>query len=83
MGKLGTKGMTPAQLAVAWVLAKTPAFVPVVGAKTEAHLRDSLAAVDKPLSPADLAALESLVPVGAFAGDRYATEQMHHLDSEK
>lgn len=78
-----SKGMTPAQLAVAWVLAKKPAFVPVVGAKTEAQLRDSLAALDTPLSPADLAALEALVPAGAFAGDRYATEQMHHLDSEK
>lgn len=77
------KGMSAAQLAVAWVLAKQPGFVPVVGAKTEAQLRDSLGALEQPLGAADVAALERLVPEGAFAGDRYAPEQMRHLDSEK
>jgi aryl-alcohol dehydrogenase-like predicted oxidoreductase len=77
------KGMTAAQLAVAWVLAKRPAFVPVVGAKTEAQLHDALGALEKPLTAADLAALEERIPAGAFAGPRYAAEQMKHLDSER
>ncbi len=74
------RGMTPGQLAVAWVLGRQPAFVPVVGAKTRAQLDDSLGALDKPLSPKDLAALESLVTV---SGDRYSPEQMRMLDSER
>jgi aryl-alcohol dehydrogenase-like predicted oxidoreductase len=76
------RGMTPAQLAVAWVLAKRPSFVPLIGAKTEAQLADSASARDKPLGAADLAALDALVPEGAFAGERYGAEQMKHLDSE-
>jgi aryl-alcohol dehydrogenase-like predicted oxidoreductase len=77
------RGLTPAQLAVAWVLAKQPTLVPVIGAKTEAQLRDSLGALTKPLSAADVAALERIVPAGAIAGERYSAEQMRHLDSEK
>jgi aryl-alcohol dehydrogenase-like predicted oxidoreductase len=77
------RGMTPGQLAIAWVLAQKPAFVPIVGAKTRAQLDDALGALDRPLSGDDLAALEALVPPGAFAGDRYGAEQMRHLDSER
>jgi aryl-alcohol dehydrogenase-like predicted oxidoreductase len=77
------RGMTAAQAAVAWVLARQPAFVPIVGAKTPAQLHDLLSVLDKPLGPADVAELEALFPPGAIAGDRYATEQMRHLDSEK
>jgi len=77
------RGMTAGQLAIAWVLAKQPALVPIVGAKTIAQLDDALGALDKPLSKEDVAALEALVPAGAIAGDRYAAEQMKHLDSER
>jgi aryl-alcohol dehydrogenase-like predicted oxidoreductase len=77
------RGLTPGQLAVAWALAAQPGFVPLVGAKNRAQLADSLAALDKPLSVADLKALDALVPEGAIAGTRYAAEQMAHLDSEK
>jgi aryl-alcohol dehydrogenase-like predicted oxidoreductase len=76
-------GRTPAQLALAWVLAKQPTLVPVVGARTRAQLDDALGALDKPLTVAEIAALEQLVPPEAFAGTRYAAEQMRHLDSEK
>lgn len=75
------RGMTPAQLAVAWVRAKTPGYVALVGAKTRAQLADALAL--KPLRPADVAALEALVPSDAVAGTRYGAEQMRHLDSER
>ncbi len=74
------RGMTPGQLAIAWVLARQPGFVPVVGAKTHAQLEDALGALERPLSREDLAALEALVSV---SGDRYGAEQMRHLDSER
>ena len=77
------RSMTPGQLAVSWALAAQPKFVPVVGAKNRTQLADSLAALDKPLSSADLKALSALVPEGAIAGTRYGAEQMAHLDSEK
>jgi aryl-alcohol dehydrogenase-like predicted oxidoreductase len=77
------RGMTPAQLAVAWALAKKPHFVPLVGAKTRQQLADALGTLDKPLAPSDVAALEALVPEEMIAGSRYGAEQMAHLDSEK
>jgi len=73
------RGLTPGQLALAWVLAREPRFMPVVGAKTVAQLEDALGAVERRLSPEDLAAIDAL---GSIEGDRYATEQMRHLDSE-
>jgi aryl-alcohol dehydrogenase-like predicted oxidoreductase len=77
------RSLTAGQLAIAWVLAKQPSLVPVIGIKTTKQLDDALAVVDRPLSEADLAALEALVPLGAFAGDRYVAEQMRALDSER
>jgi aryl-alcohol dehydrogenase-like predicted oxidoreductase len=77
------RNMTPGQLAVSWALAAQPKLVPVVGAKNRGQLADSLAALDKPLSAADLKELDALVPAGAVAGTRYGAEQMAHLDSEK
>lgn len=77
------RGLTPGQLAVAWALAAQPSFVPLIGARTRAQLTDSLGALDKPLGPEDLRALEALVPADAIQGTRYAAEQMAHLDSEK
>jgi aryl-alcohol dehydrogenase-like predicted oxidoreductase len=77
------RGMTPGQLLLAWTLARQPRFVPVVGAKTRKQLADAVAALEKPLSPSDVAALEALAPEGTIAGTRYAAEQMAHLDSEK
>jgi aryl-alcohol dehydrogenase-like predicted oxidoreductase len=74
------RGMTPGQLAIAWVLARQPAFVPLVGTKTRVQLEDALGAMERPLSKEDVAALESLVTI---SGDRYATEQLKHLDSER
>ena len=77
------RGMTPAQLSVAWVLAKQPTFVPVVGARTRKQLNDVLAALDKPLSPADVAAVEAILPADAIAGARYPATHMKALDSER
>jgi len=77
------RAMTPAQLALAWVIAKQPTLVPVVGARTRKQVDDALGALDKPLSAADVSALEAIVPRDAILGTRYAADQMKHLDSER
>jgi aryl-alcohol dehydrogenase-like predicted oxidoreductase len=77
------RGVTPAQLVLAWVLAKEPTFLPVVGARTRKQVDDALGALEKPLSKADVSALEAIVPHDAIAGTRYAADQMKHLDSER
>ncbi len=77
------RGMTPAQLSVAWTLAKQPSLVPILGSRTRKQLNEVLGALEKPLSPADVAAVEAIVPRDAIAGTRYAAEQMKHLDSER
>ena len=62
------RGATIAQLAVAWVLANPAVQVAIVGARTPAHLAESLGAVDLTLSQADLAEIDHImaaaVPVG-------------------
>jgi aryl-alcohol dehydrogenase-like predicted oxidoreductase len=62
------RGATIAQLAVAWVLANPAVQVAIVGARTPAHLAESLSALDLTLSPADLADIDHImaaaVPVG-------------------
>ncbi|MCA9690161.1 MAG: aldo/keto reductase [Myxococcales bacterium] len=77
------RDLTPAQLAVAWVRAKQPALVPLVGARTPAQLQDALAALERPLSADDVAALEERLGPDPLQGTRYGAEQMKHLDSER
>jgi len=76
-------GRTPAQLLLGWVLAKQPALLPVIGARTRAQVDDAMGAIERPLSPGEVSALEDALPRDAIAGTRYAAEQMTHLDSEK
>jgi aryl-alcohol dehydrogenase-like predicted oxidoreductase len=77
------RGVRPAQLAIAWALAKSPRIVPVIGARTRAQLTESLAALDLALSPAELTRIEDAVPAASVAGTRYAEQQMRALDSER
>jgi aryl-alcohol dehydrogenase-like predicted oxidoreductase len=77
------KGVTGSQIAIAWVVAKSPAIVPVIGARTRTQLTESLGALDIDLSPADVARIEEAVPADAVAGTRYGEDQMRVLDSEK
>jgi aryl-alcohol dehydrogenase-like predicted oxidoreductase len=77
------KGVTVAQIAIAWVLSRGEDIVPLVGARTRERLGESLGALDVTLDAADLAAIEEAVPADAAAGDRYPTAQMAHLDSER
>jgi aryl-alcohol dehydrogenase-like predicted oxidoreductase len=77
------KGVTPVQLAIAWVLAKGPRIVPVIGARTRPQLSESLAAVRVKLSASELALIEERVQPSAIAGTRYDERQMRMLDSER
>jgi aryl-alcohol dehydrogenase-like predicted oxidoreductase len=77
------KGVSVAQLAIAWVLSRGEDIVPLVGARRRDRLTEALGALDVTLTDADLRAIESAVPADAAAGERYATAQMAHLDSEK
>jgi aryl-alcohol dehydrogenase-like predicted oxidoreductase len=77
------RGLTPAQLAVAWVRARQPSLLPVVGIKTAAQVADLVGALDHELAAAELAELERIAPASAFAGERYQPAQMQHLDSER
>ncbi|MET7655348.1 MULTISPECIES: aldo/keto reductase [unclassified Streptomyces] len=77
------KGVSVAQIAIAWVLAQGEDIVPLIGARTRERLAESLGALDVVLEAADLAAIEDAVPAGSAAGDRYAAAAMAHLDSER
>jgi len=66
------KGVTPAQLALAWALAQGPDVVPIPGTKRRSYLEENVAAATMELSPSDLARLEEAVPRQGVAGDRYA-----------
>ena len=76
-------GVTTAQLAIAWVLSRGPDIVPLIGTKRRDRLAEALGSLTLQLSPADLAALETAVPAGQVAGDRYDPGQMAALDSER
>jgi aryl-alcohol dehydrogenase-like predicted oxidoreductase len=75
------KGATVAQLAIAWVLARGPDIVPVVGTTRRDRLAEAVDALGLELSEDDLAAIERAAPPGAVAGDRYDERQMAMLDS--
>ena len=78
-----SKGVSVAQIAIAWVAAQGDDIVPLVGARRRERLTEALGAIDVKLDAHDLAAIEKAVPKGAAAGERYAAAQMAHLDSEK
>jgi len=66
------KGVTPAQLALAWVLSRGPDVVPIPGTKRRSYLEQNAAAGEVELTAGDLALLDEEFPSGAAAGDRYA-----------
>ncbi len=76
------KGVTVAQIAIAWVAAQGDDIIPLIGARSRDRLTEAMGAIAVVLTRDDLAAIEAAVPKGAAAGDRYAAVQMAHLDSE-
>jgi aryl-alcohol dehydrogenase-like predicted oxidoreductase len=77
------KGVSPTQLAIAWVLAKSNNIVPVIGARKRSQLAESLKAVEVSLTASDLERIEEAVPASSVAGTRYGESQMQMLDSER
>jgi len=70
------KNCTPAQLALAWVLAKGDDLAPIPGTKRRSYLDENIRALDVTLSSADLARLEQIAPRGGTAGTRYPEQHM-------
>lgn len=77
------KGVSTAQLAIAWVMAQGQDIVPLIGARTRQRLAESLGALDVALTADDLDEIARILPADAAAGERYPAAQMVHLDSEK
>lgn len=70
------KDCTPAQLALAWLLAQGPDIVPIPGTKKRTRLEENLAALSVTLSPAELEYIDELAPKGIAAGARYHEQAM-------
>lgn len=74
------KGATPAQVALAWLLAQGPDLVPIPGTKRRRYLEENAAATDLQLTAAELQQLEAAAPRGQTAGPRYGERMMAQLD---
>ena len=70
------KQCTPAQLAIAWLLAKGEDIVPIPGSKRRARVEENAGAADVTLSPADIETLDEIAPAGVAAGERYPPRSM-------
>jgi aryl-alcohol dehydrogenase-like predicted oxidoreductase len=73
------KGCTPAQLALAWLLAQGEDIVPIPGTKRRKYLEENAGAVDVELSSDDLKRLEEVASPDAVAGSRYPSEGMKNV----
>ena len=74
------KGCTPAQLALAWLLAQRDFIVPIPGTTQRKRLDENVGAVDVELTPDDLARIEAVAPQGFAAGTRYEAGGMKAVD---
>jgi len=82
-GVAAARGVSVAQIAIAWVASRGADIVPLVGARRRDRLAEALGALDVVLTAGDLAAIEAAMPKGAAAGSRYAAAQMAVLDCER
>ena len=73
------KGCTPAQLALAWVLAQGNDVIPIPGTKQKKRMMENIGALKVTLSDSDMAEISSAVPAGAVKGTRYPEGQMASL----
>ena len=74
------KGVTPSQLALAWVMAQGEHIVPIPGTKRRRYLEENVAAASLALSAQELAAIEAVFPQQAAAGARYGQESMGYVN---
>src|ERR1700678_3438350 len=70
------KGATPAQIALAWVMAQGPDIVPIFGTKKRSRLEENLKALEITLTPAELEQIDRVLPKGSTAGLRYPEQHM-------
>jgi aryl-alcohol dehydrogenase-like predicted oxidoreductase len=75
-----TKGCTPAQLALAWVLAQGEDMLPIAGTTSRAHLEQNLEALDITLTAEELARINEVAPKGIAVGERYTEGGMKVLN---
>jgi aryl-alcohol dehydrogenase-like predicted oxidoreductase len=75
------RGVTPAQLALAWVLAQGEDIVPIPGTKRRKYLEENIAAVDIILSAAELQEIGAAFPAEAVAGTRYPAPHMPRVNA--
>ncbi|HEY4546232.1 MAG TPA: aldo/keto reductase [Pedomonas sp.] len=75
-------GCTPAQLALAWVLARGPNIVPIPGTRSIAHLEEDLGALDVTLTPETIDAIDDIFQPGAVHGGRYSAAMQAMVDTE-
>ena len=74
------KGITPGQLALAWLLAQGDDIVPIPGTKRREYLEDNAGAAGVTLTADDLTRIEEAMPRGSAAGERYSEAQMRSID---
>ncbi len=74
------KGISPAQLALAWVLSRGTDIVPIPGTRRLEKLEENIGALSVRLSPEDLRDLDQVAPVGVAQGERYAAPMMAHIE---
>ncbi len=70
------KGCTPAQLALAWVLAQGKDIVPIPGTKRRKYLEENVGALEVRLTADDLRRIDEVAPKGVAAGNRYPEAAM-------
>ncbi len=74
------KGITPAQIALAWLMHKGPDIVPIPGTKRRKYLEENVAAADVRLTPDEMTALDAALAPEKVSGPRYNAKQMAQVD---
>ena len=75
-----TKGVANSQIALAWLLHKSPSIVPIPGTTKVVHLEDNVAAANVTLTEAEMAHLDTALAPEAIAGPRYNDQRMRLID---
>jgi aryl-alcohol dehydrogenase-like predicted oxidoreductase len=75
------KGVTPAQLAIAWILSRGNDIVPIPGSRSIGHLEENIAAAEIELTSEDLARIDEVAPKGVAAGERYPSTSMASVNA--
>lgn len=76
----GTKGATPSQIALAWLLARKPFIVPIPGTRNVDHLNENLGGLRVELAPADLSEIDAALSRITVHGGRMNEIQMELVD---